>query len=141
MGVTNIGSSAFYGSTKLSSIDIPESMTNIGSNAFNGCKTLTTLICRAENVPKLGTTVFSQVPRDKATFYVPASAIEAYKEATQWKNFTILSIKDYEDGIESPEAMQDKAGNAPYYTLDGKPAARPTRKGIYVKDGKKVIVK
>ena len=80
-----------------------------------------------------------------STLYVPAAALEAYKAAAQWKDFgTILPIEGNEDiidGVDSPEALQDKGTNTPYYTLDGKPTANPTRKGIYIKDGRKVMLR
>jgi hypothetical protein len=41
----------------------------------------------AENVPTTGTGVFSNVPISSATLYVPASALNAYKAANQWKEF------------------------------------------------------
>ncbi|MCH5168666.1 MAG: hypothetical protein J1F27_03415, partial [Prevotellaceae bacterium] len=57
---------------------------------------------------------------------------------------TILPIEGNEDiidGIDSPAVPLYKGTNTPYYTLDGKPAANPTRKGIYVKDGRKVMLR
>ena len=139
-GVTSIGEYAFYKCSSLTSVDIPSSVTHIRNYAFSGCPSLTTVICRAKEVAKLGSSVFYNVPRDEATLYVPASALEAYKAADQWKDFgTILPIDDDATGIS--EAPLYKGTNTPYYTLDGKPAANPTRKGIYVKDGRKVMIK
>ena len=42
-GVTEIGSSAFYGCTSLSSINIPDSVTSIGSDAFWRCTSLSSV--------------------------------------------------------------------------------------------------
>ncbi|MBR4042045.1 MAG: leucine-rich repeat domain-containing protein [Bacteroidaceae bacterium] len=42
-GVTDIGSSAFWGCTKLASITIPESVTSIGLGAFRDCSSLTSI--------------------------------------------------------------------------------------------------
>ena len=144
-GVTIIGDYAFRSCFFLTSIIIPESVRSIGLDAFYGCSSLTTVICRAEKVPGLGIFVFLGVLQSEATLYVPVSALEKYKAASTWKSFgTILPIEGNEDiinGIDSPAALQPKEANAPYYTLDGKPTANPTRKGIYIKDGKKVMLR
>ena len=122
-GVTGIADYAFVYCISLTSIDIPSGVTSIGDGAFYGCSSLATVICRAEKVPwydylpvirenaeneseqqlmrVIGT--FSNVPLDKATLYVPASAIEAYKAVGPWKDFgTILPLEDYRTGAAHP---------------------------------------
>lgn len=143
--VTSIESEAFWYCESLTSIVIGDGVTSIGYSVFHGCSSLTTVVCRAKSVPPVDTYVFYYSPISKATLYVPASAIEAYKQAHRWESFgTILPIEGNEDiidAIDSPVARPDDGNDsaAPYYTLDGKPVGTPVRKGIYIKGGRKVL--
>lgn len=74
-------------SVNLISLHIPSSVTNI---YMNECLALTSIICEAVIPPSLHFGSFSL----DYTIYVPEEAIEAYKAAEGWKNFTIQSIKD-----------------------------------------------
>lgn len=56
-GVTNIGNSAFYGSTGLTSVTIPDSVTRIGNATFSGCTGLTSVTI-PNNVISIGTSAF-----------------------------------------------------------------------------------
>ena len=51
--VTNIGDSAFYNCSSLTSITIPESIVSIGSSAFSGCTSLVEINYNAVNVDDL----------------------------------------------------------------------------------------
>ncbi len=56
-GVTEIGDSAFYGCSDLTSIDIPEGVTAIGNYVFDGCSSLTSIDI-PEGVTKIGNSAF-----------------------------------------------------------------------------------
>ena len=134
-GVTSIGSFAFQYCSSLTSVTIPNSMTRIDTGAFQDCGSLTSVYSLIENPFSMW--AFYYIAKD-ATLYVPQGTKDAYKSAG-WTSFFSNVIEFDATGIAA--TSQDKATRAPYYTLDGKPAATPTRKGIYVKDGKKVMVK
>ena len=55
--ITSIGNYAFYNSSNLTSITIPESVTSIGSWAFNGCSGLTSITI-PESVTSIGESAF-----------------------------------------------------------------------------------
>ncbi|MCD7797688.1 MAG: leucine-rich repeat domain-containing protein [Clostridiales bacterium] len=57
--ITSIGNYAFYGFSKITTIEIPASVTSIGSYAFNGCSQLTSIEL-PENVTSIGTYSFYQ---------------------------------------------------------------------------------
>ena len=141
--VTSIEDYAFRDCSSLTFIDIPSSVTSIGDYAFGDCTSIISVICRAEEVPVCDYGVFDGTPIDKATVYVPASSINAYRAADGWKDFgTILSLEEYETGIDAPSALQpDDVADAaaPYYTIGGQRVNAPVRGHIYIRSGRKVI--
>jgi hypothetical protein len=79
--MTMIPDNAFRNCTALTSITLPASVVSIGSYAFNGCSELTTVTILNGTPPELGTSAFSNSIRG---IYVPASAVDAYKESASW---------------------------------------------------------
>ena len=95
--VEHIPSYICKGMTKLTSVTIPGSVTEIGDEAFAKCISLTTIICRAKEVPPLEDKLncFCFVPSYLVTLYVPEESLELYKTACVWKDFrTILPIPE-----------------------------------------------
>ena len=100
--VTSIEGAAFAGCLPLESIVIPSGVTTIGEYAFDCCISLTTVICKAIEVPELESDVFNRMPLSEATLYVPAESLEDYKAAEQWKEFgTILPLDKTPNSVEN----------------------------------------
>jgi hypothetical protein len=75
------------------SITIPNSVKSIGGGAFSNCNSLTDVYCNAKKIPETSGGAFYNSSISSATLHVPASALDAYKNATPWKNFnTIVAI-------------------------------------------------
>jgi hypothetical protein len=85
--VTSISYYAFYASSGLTSVTIPKSVTTIGSNTFRECSRLTSVINLNPAPQYIESSVFDDVPLDKAKLYVPASSVDAYKSAEGWRDF------------------------------------------------------
>lgn len=77
--------------------------------------------------------------------FVSMRAIEDYRNTAPWSSFgTIVALTDEETGIEQIDNGQltmDNEGDT-WYTLDGKKLnGKPATKGIFIRNGKKVLVK
>ena len=75
------------------------------------------------------------------TLYVPRGTKSAYENADFWKHFTIVEI-DVPTGIISIDNSQSAIDNDVWFTLSGvRLNGKPTKAGIYIVNGKKVVVK
>ncbi len=83
-----IAERAFYNLAALTSLHIPATTSYIGSEAMAGLNALQRLQVDASQVPDLGENVWAGVNQPAVTLTVPNAAIEAYKAAEQWKEFT-----------------------------------------------------
>ena len=111
--LVSIGNYAFYRCTMLQSIDIPESVVSIGYNAFYGCKELReitipsnvqsigssfisacdsimTVKCKSIVPPTTGGNFTNGLDLNHCVLYVAPFAIDAYREADNWKDFYII---------------------------------------------------
>ena len=113
--VTNIGKRAFLSCTNLISVTIPNKVITIEEETFANCRNLTTVILpnsvtrivgstfrSCENLTSI--TCFNPVPADidlwtfrdinksACTLKVPTSAISAYQNAYEWKDFNIVGL-------------------------------------------------
>ena len=148
--VRKIAYIAFAESAKLTTVTLPSNLTCVEDSAFRGCSSLKDMYCYAAQVPQTGKEIFYSSNYTNATLHVPATAIDAYKSAEQWKNFgNIVALTDEDPkpaatGIAAPAATQIPivVGR---YTIDGKRISEPQR-GLNIlkmSDGttKKVLVK
>ena len=169
--ITKIGDNAFRDCKDLTSVTIPNTVETIGMNAFEGCTNLRVIkigngvkeigdrafagisgnsgtraegkgidvYCYAEAVPNTATDAFDGTPTEASTLHVPASAIEAYKAAWPWSDFKeIVAIEEGPDAIMGVRQSADGSGD--YYDLIGR-KAQQLRKGLYIRNGKKVVIK
>ena len=138
-GVKVVGERAFRGYKNLTSIDIPQSITKIETRAFSKMDNLTDVTCRAIMVPETHRSAFEDSYPDYVTLHVPAESIEAYRTAEPWKYFkTIVAIEDGVDGIVGVKRIKDNNGEC--YDMTGRRVRNP-QKGIYIRNGKKEILR
>ena len=143
--VNSLGDSAFRDCYKLATIIVPNSVISIGNEAFFNCSKMQDFYCYVEQLPTIGTDVFKNASTVNATLHVPGEAIELYKATEQWKEFAnILALANDDpkpSGIADVRSKMAEVRGA-YYDLNGrKLTEEPTKKGIYINNGQKVIVK
>ena len=143
--VTTIGSEAFSGCTNLQKVHIGNSVKTIGEYAFYNGTSITQISSEAVVPPTCGLNVFANINKSKCKLIVPKNSLDAYKQADQWKDFFL--IEGSTTGITN--TVYNKAGLADVYTIDGtKRLSKASTdeinalpKGVYIVNGKKIIIK
>ena len=143
--VTEIGYYAFSGCSSLTSLTIPNSVTTIGYYAFSGCKNVKQITVEAVTPPECSINTFDGVNTKECKLIVPKNSVDAYKKADGWKEFFL--IEGSTTGIINN--IYNKTENVDVYTIDGikrlsKASANEINalpKGIYIINGKKIIIK
>ena len=143
--VTKISNLAFCLCVSLTSVTIPNSVKNIGSLAFFKCTNITQISSEAVVPPICEPNVFDDINKSECKLIVPKNSLDAYKQADQWKDFSL--IEGSTTGITN--TVYNNSGLADVYTIDGtKRLSKASTdeinalpKGVYIVNGKKIIIK
>ena len=93
-GVTEIQDNTFAYCTSLKSVTIGSGVTAIGEKAFYYCDGITEMTVLATVPPTMVTNAFYRVSQS-IPVYVPLEALDAYKAADGWKEFSGLQAKGF----------------------------------------------
>ena len=143
--VTRIGSEAFSDCTNLQKVNIGNSVKTIGEFAFNKCTNITQISSEAVVPPTCESGVFTDINKSKCKLFVPKNSLDAYKQAYQWKDFSL--IEGSTTGITN--TVYNNSGLADVYTINGTRRLSKAStdeinalpKGVYIVNGKKIIIK
>ena len=151
--VTSLGNFAFGNCLKLETVIIGNAMKTIGiyydiyysvpgGYAFAYCPEIKNVYCWAEDVPAAQETTFESSYIEYATLHVLSTAIEAYKARVPWNSFK--SVVPLTEGDPKPtgiiDVITDSNSKLEIFDLNGRKVAQPL-KGLYIKNGKKYVVK
>lgn len=144
-GVRELGFNAFR-STKLKAIDLPETITEFGLNTFNACFELKDVYMRHKEAPYwISWCVFASKIRQlyRTLHLYPGSKAkyDAHQYTKNWIKYFDNVVEDLEPtGIHSV-TLDKKPGNAAIYDLNGRRITEAMKKGVYIKNGKKISAK
>ena len=142
--VKRIGKWAFSGCSSLKNFTFGSGLQSIGQEAFSDCINITQISSKAVVPPTCDINALDDINKWNCKLFVPKANINAYKQAPQWKEFFFIESTT---GITN--TVYNKAGLADVYTIDG--AKRLSKagtdeinalpKGVYIVNGKKIIIK
>jgi hypothetical protein len=87
----DISSVIFDENTKLTTITVGEKVTSITGNAFNNCSAINTVTSNNSVPPIIDNDTFSNDTYLNGTLNIPSASIDAYTDATGWKNFISIT--------------------------------------------------
>ena len=107
---------------------------------YYDCTGLKEIYVKATTPPTAGDYLFPNI-YTTATLYVPVGSKDAYAAAVGWKNFTNIVEMEF-TGIDEvvDEVKGENSKVKDVYDLSGRKVTNPT-KGIYIVNGKKVLLK
>lgn len=143
-GVKKLGFNAFR-ATMLKEIDLPETIEEFGLNTFNYCFNLTDVYMRHKEAPYwISWCVFASkfdVYRTLHLYPGSKAKYEAHPFTKNWIVYFDNVVEDLEPtGIHSV-TLDKETGNKAIYDLNGRRITEAMKKGVYIKNGKKISAK
>lgn len=152
--VIGIGKNAYKDNQEVTSMILPETITFVDEGAFSGCSEISELTSYNPIPPQItvsaastrGTSVASQfegINMETCILFVPEGSAEAYRNSYGWGDFNIiLEIEGNSSstGIVIKPMQQEDDKEEAYYNLSGQRVKTPS-KGLYIKKGKKILIK
>ena len=149
-GVESIGSYAFAYMYRLTKLELPSTVKEIGVYVIEDNQRLTSVVSRITEPFAVRDNIFANQEWNsdtqqydyfsiQATLYVPLGTKAKYEALSGWTWFAgIEEFEEKEDGITTIEHQPMTQGT--WYNLQGVKIEHP-QKGVYIRNGRKVVVK
>lgn len=144
-GVRELGFNAFR-ATMLKEIDLPETIEEFGLNTFNACFYLTDVYMRHKEAPYwiswcVFASKFDDLYRTLHLYPGSKAKYEAHPFTKNWIVYFDNVVEDLEPtGIHSV-TLDKETVNKAIYDLNGRRITEAMKKGVYIKNGKKISAK
>lgn len=141
-GVKKLGFNAFR-ATMLKEIDLPETIEEFGLNTFNACFYLTDVYMRHKEAPYwiswcVFASKFDDLYRTLHLYPGSKAKYEAHPFTKNWIVYFDNVVEDLEPtGIHSV-TLDKETVNKAIYDLNGRRITEAMKKGVYIKNGKKI---
>lgn len=144
-GVKELGFNAFM-YTKLKEIDLPETIEEFGRNTFNACFYLKDVYMRHKEAPYwISWCVFanksSKLYRTLHLYPGSKAKYEAHSYTQNWIKYFDNVVEDLEPTGINSVTLDKETGNKAIYDLNGRRITEAMKKGVYIKNGKKISAK
>ena len=136
--VFRIYDSAFRNCTSLPSLVLPAEMQKIDTLAFEGCTSLDSVTTLAKVPPTLGKDAFKDIS-PTCVLTVPYGTKAAYIAAGWTEDIFKGGIREVTPAGIGSVKVQQRQGE--WYDLQGRPTSHPRKGGIYIQNGRKILVK
>ena len=143
--VKELGFNAFR-ATMLKEIDLPETIEEFGRNTFNACFYLKDVYMRHKEPPYwiswcVFASKFDDLYRTLHLYPGSKAKYDAHRFTKNWIKYFDEVVEDLEPtGIHSV-TLDKKPGNTAIYDLNGRRITEAMKKGVYIKNGKKISAK
>ena len=135
--IQKINSYAFVGYKPLKSLSLHEYLGSIGTKAFYGCSELERIDVYSTYPPKITSDTFDKSIYPTSTVYVPYGSKEIFSRANNWSNFKNI-VERQATSIESTTSDEVANRQGKIYNLQGQKMSCAARRGIYIRNGKKI---
>jgi hypothetical protein len=154
--VTTVHDFVFENCSSLTTVELPYSVTQLGHHVFLGCASLKSLVIRGYMEEAADRTVdqqrFGTIP-EQVTIYCQPEQVETIQK---YFKGTVLPLDEYQPEADAPTAIEsaikDAPANIPTYDLQGRRIGASLndkgqminermKKGVYIRDGRKIVVK
>ena len=157
-GVKTIGAHAFHYCFELKKIELPSTLESLGEYAFGSCEVLQEVVSHVKTPFDINANVFEVEDEEQGgtnpptgTLYVPFGTKSSYQTAEGWKIFSTIVEMDATEPEPEPEPEPDPTGNdeitigddgpSIWYDLHGQRIQQPTKKGLYIHNDQKVVIR